>query len=116
MSRKHHSPLVNILLVLIALLTVADITVIGLCLKTPSSGNQKPGTSQNPTEGPDAPEETEPQETRPTPVSTATVTIKSPASAGSAYVENGNIPVINMSSVQSAATTPQSATCSLFFI
>ena len=73
MSRKHHSPLVNILLVLIALLTVADITVIGLCLKTPGSGNQKPGTSQNPTEGPDAPEETEPQETRPTPVSTATV-------------------------------------------
>ena len=73
MSRKHHSPLVNMLLVLIALLTVADITVIGLCLKTPGSGNSKPGTSQKPTEGPDTPEETEPQETRPTPVSTATV-------------------------------------------
>ena len=73
MSRKHHSPLVNILLVLIALLTVADITVIGLCLKTPGSGNKKPGTSQNPTEGPDAPEETVPQETRPTPVASATV-------------------------------------------
>ena len=73
MSRKHHSPLVNILLVLIALLTVADITVIGLCLKTPDSGSGKPGTSQKPTERPDTPEETEPQETRPTPVSTATV-------------------------------------------
>ena len=73
MSRKHHSPLVNMLLVLIALLTVADITVIGLCLKTPGSGSSKPGTSQKSTEGPDTPEETEPQETRPTPVSTATV-------------------------------------------
>ena len=73
MSRKHHSPLVNLLLILIALLTVADITVIGLCLKTPGSGNKKPSTSQKPTEGQDEPEKTEPQETRPTPVSSATV-------------------------------------------
>ena len=73
MSRKHHSPLVNLLLILIALLTVADITIIGLCLKTPGSGNKKPSTSQKPTEGQDEPEKTEPQETRPTPVSSATV-------------------------------------------
>ena len=68
--------MIQILLVLIAVLFVADAIVIGLCLKTPSStkSNQKPSASQgssntpSPTDGTEAPTEEAPQL-----VSTATV-------------------------------------------
>ena len=48
MSRQQRSPIIQILLVLIAVLFVADVIVIGLCLKTPGSAktNQEPSTSQ----------------------------------------------------------------------
>ena len=76
MSRQQRSPLIKILLVLIAVLFVADVIVIGLCLKTPSSTNpnRKPSASQgnsdtsSPTDGTEAPTEKAPQL-----VSTATV-------------------------------------------
>ena len=76
MSRQQRSPIIQILLVLIAVLFVADMIVIGLCLKTPGSAktNQKPSTSQgdsdtsSSTDGTEAPTEEAPQL-----VSTATV-------------------------------------------
>lgn len=76
MSRQQRSPMIQILLVLIAVLFVADVIVIGLCLKTPGStkSNQKPSASQgssntpSPTDGTEAPTEETPQL-----VSTATV-------------------------------------------
>lgn len=76
MSRQQRSPMIQILLVLIAVLFVADAIVIGLCLKTPGSAktNQKPSTSQgdsdtsSSTDGTEAPTEEAPQL-----VSTATV-------------------------------------------
>ena len=76
MSRQQRSPMIQILLVLIAVLFVADAIVIGLCLKTPGStkSNQKPSASQgssntpSPTDGTEAPTEEAPQL-----VSTATV-------------------------------------------
>lgn len=76
MSRQQRSPIIQILLVLIAVLFVADVIVIGLCLKTPggTKSNQKPSASQgnsntpSPTDGTEAPTEETPQL-----VSTATV-------------------------------------------
>ena len=76
MSRQQRSPIIQILLVLIAVLFVADMIVIGLCLKTPGStkSNQKPSASQgnsntpSPTDGTEVPTEETPQL-----VSTATV-------------------------------------------
>lgn len=76
MSRQQRSPIIQILLVLIAVLFVADVIVIRLCLKTPGStkSNQKPSASQgssntpSPTDGTEAPTEEAPQL-----VSTATV-------------------------------------------
>lgn len=76
MSRQQRSPIIQILLVLIAVLFVADVIVIGLCLKTPGStkSNQKPSASQgnsntpSPTDGTEVPTEETPQL-----VSTATV-------------------------------------------
>ena len=76
MSRQQRSPIIQILLVLIAVLFVADVIVIGLCLKTPggTKSNQKPSASQgnsntpSPTDGTEAPTEEAPQL-----VSTATV-------------------------------------------
>jgi len=69
MSRQQRSPIIQILLVLIAVLFVADVIVIGLCLKTPGStkSNQKPSASQgnsntpSPTDGTEAPTEEAPQ-------------------------------------------------------
>ena len=69
MSRQQHSPIVKILLVLIAVLFVADVIVIGLCLKTPGTtkSNQKPSASQGnsnqdpTTGGTEAPTEAAPQ-------------------------------------------------------
>ena len=76
MSRQQRSPIIQILLVLIAVLFVADVIVIGLCLKAPGStkSNQKPSASQgssntpSPTDGTEVPTEEAPQL-----VSTATV-------------------------------------------
>ena len=76
MSRQQRSPIIQILLVLIAVLFVADVILIGLCLKTPGStkSNQKPSASQgnsntpSPTDGTELPTEEAPQL-----VSTATV-------------------------------------------
>ena len=76
MSRQQRSPIIQILLVLIAVLFVADVIVIGLCLKTPggTKSNQKPSASQgnsntpSPTDGTEVPTEETPQL-----VSTATV-------------------------------------------
>lgn len=76
MSRQQRSPIIQILLVLIAVLFVADVIVIGLCLKTPGNtkSNQKPSASQgssntpSPTDGTEVPTEEAPQL-----VSTATV-------------------------------------------
>ena len=76
MSRQQRSPIIQVLLALIAVLFVADVIVIGLCLKTPGStkSNQKPSASQgssntpSPTDGTEVPTEEAPQL-----VSTATV-------------------------------------------
>lgn len=76
MSRQQRSPIIQILPVLIAVLFVADVIVIGLCLKTPGNtkSNQKPSASQgssntpSPTDGTEVPTEEAPQL-----VSTATV-------------------------------------------
>ena len=65
MSRQQRSPIIQILLVLIAVLFVADVIVIGLCLKAPGStkSNQKPSASQgssntpSPTDGTEVPTE-----------------------------------------------------------
>ena len=76
MSRKPRSPIVNVLLVLIAVLAIADMVVIGLCFKTPGGAKpeQKPSASQGGS-GKDSPtEDTEtPTETTPQLLSTATV-------------------------------------------
>ena len=76
MSRQQRSPMIQILLVLIAVLFVADVIVIGLCLKTPGSAktNQKPSTSQGDSDTSSSTDGTEvPTEEAPQLVSTATV-------------------------------------------
>lgn len=76
MSRQQRSPIIQILLVLIAVLFVADVIVIGLCLKTPGStkSNQKPSASQGSSNTPSPTDGTElPTEETPQLVSTATV-------------------------------------------
>lgn len=76
MSRQQRSPIIQILLVLIAVLFVADVIVIGLCLKTPGStkSNQKPSASQGNSNTPSPTDSTEaPTEEAPQLVSTATV-------------------------------------------
>ena len=76
MSRQQRSPIIQILLVLIAVLFVADVIVIGLCLKTPGStkSNQKPSASQGSSNTPSPTDGTElPTEDAPQLVSTATV-------------------------------------------
>jgi len=76
MSRQQRSPIIQILLVLIAVLFVADVIVIGLCLKTPDStkSNQKPSASQGSSNTPSPTDGTElPTEEAPQLVSTATV-------------------------------------------
>ena len=76
MSRQQRSPIIQILLVLIAVLFVADVIVIGLCLKTPGStkSNQKPSASQGNSNTPSTTDGTEvPTEEAPQLVSTATV-------------------------------------------
>ena len=76
MSRQQRSPMIQILLVLIAVLFVADVIVIGLCLKTPGSAktNQKPSTSQGDSDTSSSTDGTEvPAEEAPQLVSTATV-------------------------------------------
>lgn len=76
MSRQQRSPIIQILLVLIAVLFVADVIVIGLCLKTPGStkSNQKPSASQGSSNTPSPTDGTElPTEEAPQLVSTATV-------------------------------------------
>ena len=76
MSRSPRSPIVKVLLILIAVLAAADVVVIGLCLKKPGSSGPRPdsslstrGDSQEPTDT--TPEET--TEAKPTLTSTATV-------------------------------------------
>lgn len=76
MSRQQRSPIIQILLVLIAVLFVADVIVIGLCLKTPGSAktNQEPSTSQGDSDTSSSTDGTEvPTEEAPQLVSTATV-------------------------------------------
>ena len=76
MSRQQRSPIIQILLVLIAVLFVADVIVIVLCLKTPGStkSNQKPSASQGSSNTPSPTDGTElPTEEAPQLVSTATV-------------------------------------------
>lgn len=76
MSRQQRSPIIQILLVLIAVLFVADVIVIGLCLKTPGNAktNQKPSTSQGDSDTSSSTDGTEvPTEEAPQLVSTATV-------------------------------------------
>ena len=76
MSRQQRSTIIQILLVLIAVLFVADVIVIGLCLKTPGStkSNQKPSASQGNSNTPSTTDGTEvPTEEAPQLVSTATV-------------------------------------------
>ena len=76
MSRQQRSPIIQILLVLIAVLFVADVIVIGLCLKTPGSAktSQKPSTSQGDSDTSSSTDGTEvPTEEAPQLVSTATV-------------------------------------------
>ena len=77
MSRQQHSPFLRVLLVLIAVLFIADVIVIGLCLKTPGSAktSQKPSTSQGDsgTDTPTGSTEETPTEALPELSSTATV-------------------------------------------
>ena len=79
MSRQQHSPFLRVLLALIAVLFIADVIVIGLCLKTPGSAktNQKPSTSQGDsgTDTPTGSTEETPTEALPELSSTATVTV-----------------------------------------
>lgn len=74
MSRTPRSPLIKILLIIIALLAAADITVISLCFKTP--GGTKPDKKPSTSHSQSAPtvEDTEaPTEAAPELLSTATV-------------------------------------------
>ena len=77
MSRQQHSPFLRVLLALIAVLFIADVIVIGLCLKTPGSAktSQKPSTSQGDsgTDTPTGSTEETPTEALPELSSTATV-------------------------------------------
>ena len=76
MSRTPRSPLIKILLIIIALLAAADIVVIGLCFKTPGTKpDKKPSASQGDSgkESPSEDTETEPTEPAPQLLSTATV-------------------------------------------
>lgn len=72
MSRTPRSPLIKILLIIIALLAAADITVIGLCFKTPggTKPDRKPSTSQS---APTVEDTEAPTEAAPELLSTATV-------------------------------------------
>ena len=72
MSRTPRSPLIKILLIVIALLAAADITVISLCFKAPggTKPEKKPSTSQS---APTVEDTEAPTEAAPELVSTATV-------------------------------------------
>ena len=72
MSRTPRSPLIKILLIVIALLAAADITVISLCFKTPggTKPEKKPSTSQS---APTVEDTEAPTEAAPELLSTATV-------------------------------------------
>lgn len=72
MSRTPRSPLIKILLIIIALLAAADITVISLCFKTPggTKPEKKPSTSQS---APTVEDTEAPTEAAPELLSTATV-------------------------------------------
>ena len=72
MSRTPRSPLIKILLIIIALLAAADITVISLCFKTPggTKPDKKPSASQS---DPTAEDTEAPTEAAPELLSTATV-------------------------------------------
>ena len=72
MSRTPRSPLIKILLIIIALLAAADITVISLCFKTPggTKPDRKPSTSQS---APTVEDTEAPTEAAPQLLSTATV-------------------------------------------
>lgn len=72
MSRTPRSPLIKILLIIIALLAAADITVISLCFKTPggTKPDKKPSTSQS---APTVEDTEAPTEAAPELLSTATV-------------------------------------------
>ena len=72
MSRTPRSPLIKILLIIIALLAAADITVISLCFKTPggTKPDRKPSTSQS---APTVEDTEAPTEAAPELLSTATV-------------------------------------------
>ena len=72
MSRTPRSPLIKILLIIIALLAAADITVISLCFKTPggTKPDKKPSTSQS---SPTVEDTEAPTEAAPELLSTATV-------------------------------------------
>ena len=72
MSRTPRSPLIKILLIIIALLAAADITVISLCFKTPggTKPDRKPSTSQS---APTVEDTETPTEAAPELLSTATV-------------------------------------------
>ena len=72
MSRTQRSPLIKILLIIIALLAAADITVISLCFKTPgdTKPDKKPSTSQS---APTVEDTEAPTEAAPELLSTATV-------------------------------------------
>ena len=72
MSRTPRSPLIKILLIIIALLAAADITVISLCFKTPggTKPDGKPSTSQS---APTVEDTEAPTEAAPELLSTATV-------------------------------------------
>ncbi len=72
MSRTPRSPLIKTLLIIIALLAAADITVISLCFKTPggTKPDKKPSTSQS---APTAEDTEAPTEAAPELLSTATV-------------------------------------------
>lgn len=72
MSRTPRSPLIKTLLIIIALLAAADITVISLCFKTP--GNMKPDKKPSTSQSAPTVEDTEaPTEAAPELLSTATV-------------------------------------------
>lgn len=72
MSRTPRSPLIKILLIIIALLAAADITVISLCFKAPggTKPDKKPSASQS---DPTAEDTEAPTEAAPELLSTATV-------------------------------------------
>ena len=72
MSRTPRSPLIKTLLIIIAILAAADITVISLCFKTPgcTKPDKKPSTSQS---APTVEDTEAPTEAAPELLSTATV-------------------------------------------